>query len=97
MSASHWLLLATQDDADRVSHQIDGVTAEPGDHVHQDDTGRILHLVGRDPVDEDGLNAYSIGPDGMALESMRIDWNQDAPEPWVFAAVACMPTERGSS
>lgn len=90
-----WVLLATQADADAVNRQLDSLEACPGDHVHQDDIGRILHLVGRDPDDDDALDAYSLGPDGQALESMRIDWNQDAPAPWIFAAVACMPTERG--
>lgn len=94
---ARWLLLATHADADAVSVKLDGVTAEPGDHVHQDDTGRILHVLGRSLDDDDAFDAYSIGPEGFALESMHIDWNQDPPAPWIFAAVACMPTERGGS
>lgn len=89
-----WLSITTAADADRVNARLDGVEVVAGDHVRRDDTGRILHILGRSLDDDDAFDAYSIGPEGFALESMHIDWNQDPPADWIFAAVACMPTER---
>lgn len=91
---SRWLFLATQADADNVDRRLREVTPEVGDHVHQDDAGRILHLIGRSPDDSDRLDAYSFDVEGFALESLVVDWNQEPPAEWVFRAVEHMPTVR---